>query len=231
MKREMTLFAFPFAGGSKHSYNFMKDLFPEYIQFFPVELPGRGSRIQEEPKVDIHDLVEDLYHQLKERLNGDYALYGHSMGSAVVYALVKRVIKENVRLPSHLFVSGRAGPSCPERSKRHLLTKDEFKRSVIDMGGIPEEVAQNDALMDFFEPILRADFQLLETMQYSPSVRLDIPITVMIGEKDLATVDEAMLWQNETSVPIQMHQFKGGHFFIFDYSQKIADLIADTLNQ
>lgn len=226
---KITLFALPFAGGSKYSYNILKNAMPESIVFFPIELPGRGTRMRDALLSNIHDLVDDIYKQIKDDLHQPYALYGHSMGTALVYLLTRRIIKENKPAPSHLIVSGRGAPSCKNDKIRHLMPKDQFKDELIALGGIPAELIEDEGVMDFLEPILRSDFQAIETYQYTSANPLHIPITVLMGKDDTPTMKDIMQWQLETAIPINIHQYPGGHFFIFNHLQQITDLMENTL--
>ena len=229
IKKEVTLFLIPFAGGNKYSFNCFKNLFAKNIIFSPLELPGRGMRIHEPLKFNIDDLVSDLYLQVKEQLDKPYAFYGHSMGSIVVYLLTKKIMSEGHAHPVHLFLSGRAGPSSTDKTQRYLLPKSEFRNELLQLGGMTDDMINDEALMDFFEPILRADFQVIETYQYKFSPPMNIPFTVFMGTSDRASLEEVGFWQKETIMPITLHQFSGGHFFIYDYSKLIADIVSQAL--
>lgn len=226
---KITLFALPFAGGSKYAYNILKNAMPQSITFCPLELPGRGTRMRDPLLSNIHDLVEDVYDQIKNNLHEPYALYGHSMGSALVYLLTRKIIREHKPAPSHLIVSGRGAPSCKAEKIRHLMPKDEFKDELIALGGIPSELIEDESIMDFLEPILRSDFQAIETYQHTSVEPLHIPITVLMGKDDTPTMKDIMEWQIETVIPINVHQYPGGHFFIFNHLEQITDLMENTL--
>jgi surfactin synthase thioesterase subunit len=204
-------------------------MFPSYIDFLPLELPGRGERSAERLKTDIHELIEDLYEQIKDRLHRPYALMGHSMGSMLIYLLTQKIISVNARPPAHLFISGSRGPSCDRREQRHLLPKDDFLAELIRLGGMPEEILIHQELWDYFEPILRADFMLLETYAYTSPPPIDIPFTIFVGNKDDLVSREVWTWQKESSLPIKLHTFEGGHFFIYENHKTISTIITNRL--
>ena len=56
----------------------------------------------------------------------------------------------------------------------------QIKRGDYCDGGVPEELADNHAVLDFFLPILRADFQLLETYQCDEVVPAACPISIFM---------------------------------------------------
>ncbi|MGD9658916.1 MAG: thioesterase II family protein, partial [Methylocystis sp.] len=76
-----TLFCFPCAGASAATYNRWRNRLPSWLRIEPVELPGRGARIAQEPIDDFASLVTQLTAELSRRLPPDYAFFGHSMGA------------------------------------------------------------------------------------------------------------------------------------------------------
>lgn len=230
----ITLFTLPFAGGSKYSYNAFTKFFPSFIDFQPLEVPGRGERIGDDLLPDIHLMAEDIFLQLKKYdLNKPYAIYGHSMGSILAYLVSQKIAKEQLPMPLHLILTGAAGPSWEERERdRHLLTKTDFKKKLEEYGGSPKEVLENEELFEFFEPILRNDFQAVETYYYKkPEKKLEIPVTVMIGLSEQVKIEEARLWEQETTGAFSVRQFPGGHFFIYDYTAEVVKVIITQLSK
>ena len=224
----MNLFIFPFAGGSSYSFDFIKKYISHKI--YVVGYPGRGNKMHQELIDDADVLVNRLYDELKGLLNTPYCFYGHSMGTLISFLLIKKIQQNNLLLPTHLFVSGRGAPSAPLDDIRYNLPKNEFWQKIKDLGGSPEEIFTNQDLMDFFEPALRADIKAIETYQYQPSEPFNFPISVLLGTDDKVTHEEAILWQKETTLPIKIHYFDGEHFFIFDHSKEIAELIMSGNN-
>jgi surfactin synthase thioesterase subunit len=223
---KVKLLCFPFAGGSKYSYNLYARATPRSVQIIPVEYPGRGARFKETLMTDIKQIVEDCFQRIKEYTSERYAIYGHSMGSVVAYLLTKKIIEHELPPPVHLFVSGRGGPSFVDAMPaRSLLAKDKFIEALKVLGGSPEEVLNDDGLMNFFEPIFRADFRALETYQYEDTEPLNIPITLMSGTEEYLTKDHINAWQRETTFPIDFKLFPGNHFFIFNHAAEIMKII------
>ncbi len=233
MSNEINLFCLPFAGGSKYSYHSYKELAPPLLNLIPLELPGRGMRIRQALLTDIHLMVDDLFAQMQPHLNKPYAIYGHSMGTFLGYLLTKRIVEANVyNKPLHLFFTGCRAPSVASReSKRHVMPKAQFIEKLKEYGGSPDEILNDKDLTDFFEPIIRADFRGIENYTYQETEPFDIPITVMIGLDEPVTHEDASAWQKETSLPVEVHQFPGKHFFIFQNQAKIINIIANNIEQ
>ena len=226
----VTLILLPFAGAGRNAYKEFSGSLPENIAVSPVELPGRGSRYSEELLISLDEMVEDIYEQIRPRLNQPYAIYGHSMGAILGYLLTKKITSNNINPPVHLFFTGRGGPSCRRsRIDIHKLPFDHFIERVRFYGGLPAEILDNKKYISFFEPILRADFQAVENYFYKASLPLTIPVTVAIGMEDTVTKEEAESWQQETTAGFELNQFPGDHFFIFKNQPTLMRLITNKL--
>ncbi len=227
------LYCLPFAGGSSYGYKGLELAATKHgIKVLPLELPGRGRRINEKLLNSIEEMAEDTLSQLIINLKDPYAIFGHSMGTLIGYVLTKKILMKGLTPPVHLFFSGSGGPSVPNaHSKLHLKSKADFLAGIREFGGSPAEVLENPELMLFFEPILRADFRATETFAYYPSEPFNIPITCMIGLSEQTTHMEALAWRKETVAGLDILDFPGNHFFIFDHFQQIADIINRKLQQ
>ena len=226
---EVTLICLPFAGGNKYSYLELFKYLPANVRPITLEPPGRGERVRENLLSDMYAMSEDLLLKVVDQVSQPYAIFGHSMGAILAYLLTQQIRKANLPLPIHLFASGNAGPSYKRASKYSLLTKDRLKQKLIELGGSPEELLEDDSLFQFFESIIRADFHAVETFQYRKSVPFNIPISVMMGEEDKYTVEDAELWLRESSHPVDIQLYPGGHFFLFEHREKVCKYIEQKL--
>ena len=229
--RQRTLFCLPFAGGSSYSYLEFQRNTDDFVRIAAMDLPGRGRRFPEPLLTNVHDMVDDVFGQIQERLDGAYAIYGHSLGAYIGYLLVERIIRERCPMPLHLFVSGREGPSVRGKEKdRHLLPRAEFIEVLKRFEGTTAEVLENQEMMDLFEPVLRADFQALDTYIYKKCEPFDVPITVMRGSDEHVKREDALRWQDETTKKISLLEFSGGHFFIFRYAPEICRIFSRVMS-
>lgn len=232
-KKEITVYCLPFAGGNTDSYRPFQKHISVPFRIRPIELPGRGRRIREPLLTNIHSMVEDILQQIGKELGRQrYVFYGHSMGALLAYLLTKRLVSTGQTPPLHVFCSGRKAPSLPhDRPFKHQLAKQNFLGYIDELRGLPAELLNNAEFMDFVEPILRADFQAVETYTYQPAPPLEVPITVLAGDKDPRTRPYTNLlpWKEESSYPVQIEQFTGEHFFLFEHVPGIAALFAKIL--
>jgi surfactin synthase thioesterase subunit len=224
------LFCLPFAGGSAYSYRNLLQYVSPHVKGHSIELPGRGERINESLLLRVPDMVEDIFGQIRHLLNEPYALYGHSMGALLAYLLTRKAIRENYAPPLHLFCTGRGSPSSlREKEHAHLLPREAFLGKILELGGSQQEVLEDDLLMEFFEPILRADFEAVDEYEYEASPPFSVPIVVVTGTEEEITDAEIRAWQQQTSCPLETIKLPGKHFFIFAWENTLAQLINTKL--
>ena len=94
---------------------------------------------------------------------------------------------------------------------------------------MPDEILQSEELLDYLEPILRTDFSVSETYSYKAHAPLDIPMTVITGTEEHMENEDILLWQKESSLPVDFKQMPGGHFFIFKHIDKLFETISEKL--
>lgn len=230
--KAINLFCFPYAGGDRFSYRQFEKIAPLFLNVVTLEYPGRGSRTNDPFVTDIKLLVTDLYNQISDRIhNGEYALYGHSLGGLLAYLLTKEILANYKTPPIHLFISGTIGPSAlaANPKKRHLMNREEFISEVRKLNGSSDEILQNEDIVTYFEPILRADFKTSESYVYEESELIDIPLTIFYGTQDEMSVEEIQQWQKEVRSKVDFRRFPGNHFFIQKYPKQIMELISKRI--
>lgn len=233
--QQMNIFCLPFSGGTVYSYQKFKPYFPKSAAMIPLELPGHGRRLREPLLTDVQAMSADIFQQIRHKSfdsaqDTPYALYGHSLGALLAYLVTLRIVQEDLPRPVHLFVSGHQGPAIPEKNRDlHLLPRKEFLRYLQQYGGIPDEVAAHAELMDLFIPLLKADFQAISTYHYLSADPLDLPVTVMFGSEENISKKKALAWQEVTTGEVQVREFPGQHFFIFEHAEAIVHLMLRTL--
>ncbi|PEX96115.1 thioesterase [Bacillus cereus] len=227
------LFCFPHAGGSAFSYAKWKNYFNPYIEVVPIELAGRGYRIEESLYQSMEEAVNDVYTSIVKQIeHSPYILYGHSMGSLIAYEVARKIQDSKNVLPEFLVLSGRNHPNSKMKNIRHNLPNEQFKREVIAMGGTPSGVLQSEELMGIFLPILRADFKIVETYIHDNNMQAcDIDFLIFNGENDeFTTYNQVIKWEQYTSKTCTFYSFKGNHFFLNENIEEIANRIIRKLD-
>ncbi len=230
--KKIKLFCFPYAGGSAIIYSKWKQYFDPSIELRPIELAGRGKRINEPLYNDIGDAVEDVFNIVKNEINGHpYSIFGHSMGGMISYLLSQKLRENKFPDAMHIFFSGWSAPHVirPDEKKYHLLEGEEFKKEVINLGGTPREFFEHPELLKIFLPLLKNDFKLSETDIKGEINPFDCNITVFLGKDDDFNSEQCDGWKKHTKKLCNIHYFEGGHFFLHDNTEKIVKLINHAL--
>ncbi|WP_292010119.1 alpha/beta fold hydrolase [Chryseobacterium sp.] len=208
---------FPFAGGNAYSYRGLIEPLEEYYDIVCTELPGRNNSSQYPLDNNLDNLVDFVFKKWIQPVNLErpYILYGHSMGG-IMLNLIARKIMENERVePSYLIVSGCAAPSVRRDQDLYKLSSFGFWKELEKKGGVPDYILENEEYKDYLEPILRNDFEAIETYNYKENRPVNVDMTVMYGTEESLDQESLVKWQDETTGELEILSFPGDHFFLF----------------
>lgn len=214
---QMRLFCLPHAGGGAAVYRPWAALIPPTIELRLVQLPGRETRLREQPYTRMTALIDALAQAVAADIDRPYSIFGHSMGALVAFELAHALRRLGLPTPICLFVSGRRAPQLPDPdSPIHQLSDGPFVGAMIRRyNGIPRVLLEDVELLRLFLPTLRADLELIETYSYQNDAPLDCPISVFGGQRDArASEAELLAWRVHTTAGFEIRQFPGGHFYL-----------------
>lgn len=209
------LFCFPYAGGGAPAYRDWIRALDNKVNICPIQLPGREERIIEKPYTDMYLLANNLADTI-ENIIGEKkcSFFGHSMGGKIAYETALELSRRGKNI-ERMFVSGCEAPHIPITNPIFNLPDEEFKKEIISFEGTPKELCEHKELFDFFLPLLRGDFTLVETYQAKGKVPIPCPITALYGTEDReASFEEVIEWKNYTKASFDVNAVEGGHFFI-----------------
>jgi medium-chain acyl-[acyl-carrier-protein] hydrolase len=228
----LRLFCFPYAGGSSIAYHNWISALPDGVAVYPVQLPGRGGRWHEAAFTRMPDLIDAAMDGLAPVLTGRFAFFGHSMGALIAFELARRLAVDGRPGPEKLYVSGRKAPHCvDDQTATYLLSTHEFVERLRLLNGTPRAALEDPELLDLVLPIIRADFELVQTYKCEPAVKLECPIGTFGGEIDShVSIHELEGWATHTSVSFSMELLSGDHFFILHQKQALLRSLSHDLD-
>jgi len=205
-------------------------LTPE-VEVAAVELPGRWGRMKEAPFRRLEPLLDALAQAITALPSCELAFFGHSMGALIAFELARELRRKGGPQPQHLFVSGRPAPQLPQTDPVTFdLPEADFIREIHKLNGTPKEVMEHEELMELMIPVIRADFELIQTYEYHHEEPLECPISAYGGLED-SEVPRAELaqWKNQTSSGFALHMLPGDHFFLRSARNELLGLISAEL--
>lgn len=226
------LICFSCAGGNGSEYFRWKNLLDDDIEIGVFTLPGRGSRFGERCVTDLSAVVSEVSAQVADFSDKPYAFLGHSLGSLLAFEICHGLQKSAARLPEHLFLSGRKAAHLPlTRRTYYDLPDQQLLAEVTKLGASNNSLLENTEFVELLLPILRADFQLNDSYQYTHTELLPVPITTFCGRQDTAVAaDDVARWRELSTAKVRSHLFDGGHFFIEQHAADIARIITAQMN-
>lgn len=233
----MTLFFFPHAGGSAKSYASFKRFLPKDLNVVTMELSGRFTRSAEPMLHDIQSCISDLFDKnenLPELLKaGDYAIFGHSMGTVLATEFVRQIREKGFPAPVHMFLSGKNAPDENLRCFGDIdKATDQEITEFFDRNSMTSSPVIPDAeLAAQLNRILCNDVRMAEKYSATPEqVQFGCDITAIYGTDDTMLKNADMNgWSRYTDGKCEVISFTGGHFYYTQHKEEVCKIICEKL--
>ncbi|MFF8492363.1 alpha/beta fold hydrolase [Streptomyces albidoflavus] len=227
----LTLYCLPYAGAAARIYEPWRTRLPDTVEVVPLELPGRGSRWSQRPQSRLPALLEDLAGAMDEARRAPYAVFGHSFGGILAYELVRHVTGQGYPPPVRLLVSACPAPHlATPRESTHDLSDEEFTERLRKLRGTPEELLENEELMELYLPTIRADYTILDAYRAPRTAPLGCPVTAFCGADDHEAGREQMAhWAAYGDGTVDIEEVTGDHFFLRDSEDEFLEKLAPHL--
>ena len=161
--KKLRLFCFPYAGGNAAIYNEWIDKIGEDIELVAIQLTGRSERMFEDTVDNMDELVDILYKIISTTLHEPFALFGHSMGGLIAYALEKKIEQFSNKKAEYVVISATKPLPNANKIKKHMMNDEDLTNVLRKHKASPEEVLNSKEMMEMILPMIRADYKLLET--------------------------------------------------------------------
>lgn len=227
---EMRVFCFAHAGGNASFFRDWRGT-ADLVEFYPVQLPGHGTRLSEPPLTRLADIVDAFAEAAEPLLDRPFALFGHSFGAWLAYAAAQQIRTSYGQSTRHLFVSGNVPPPRSLNNDNILLKSDEEAYEYMNIiSETPQELLNDIDFLNHIIPIFRNDINILRSYKDDNNQILNCPITAFLGCEDPLHLQASVLaWRDYTSGPFDHHLFPGDHFYLKKYRDELTLMIASSL--
>lgn len=219
------LICIPYAGGTATSYQQLSTCLGEQWEIVVTDPPGHGSNTM--PLIDnLESLVSYYLDLYQEHFTSSFALFGYSMGGKIVHRMAQELEERDVH-PLAVFISSMYSPNIVPQRLAHL-EKNLFLKHLLSLGGIQKELLEHEEFVNYFLPIIRADFKAVEEHLYENKHIINTPMHVFVGLQDeRATPDSVHDW-TKWAHQISFSYFDAGHMFLSEYADLIAKKVTDV---
>lgn len=181
------VYAFGEAGTGAAAWKGFRAGLGEQAEVRAIRLPGRESRYNERPVSSVREHLDDLADDLAALVDGDerpYVLVGLCVGSLSAFELARFLTVRDGHRPGGLVVGQQRAPAeLPgDAAPVHTYSKEEFRAWCEEYLRDRPQLA-TPATLDFFAPMLQADFSLVPTYRYAPSPLLSCAVTAVCDDE------------------------------------------------
>jgi len=221
------LLCFPYAGGQSLAFRPLARQLPPDWGVWAIDSPGHGWCAG--PALDTIGQMSAMYlEHLPPELVKGAVLFGHSLGGCVAYALTERLLEKGHTPPALVLSAARPPHRAAEYDSFLEMDDQQLLHTLIQIGGVPAEWAQEPDVFDHFKEALRADFHAFES--FEPSSTLDgVPVLVFGGLADVVCRPEHVLEWSWFCPRCRTEFVPGAHMFLQTNPEAIASHLVTYL--
>lgn len=227
----VSFFCFPHAGSGASVYAGWGEAVSRYFSYYPVQYPMRENRKADKMPGSIRELAEVIAEENLEIFSEKPCVFfGQCLGALIAFETALALKRRSVETPTLIIAAGCPSPGTSFSAE---LGENDDNSAVAEyfvrLGYISREIAENKMYLDFFMPVLRADYLLMQTYKAVPGEKVSCPVMTVYGNEDTEVNDETLTdWENYTSAGTIKKMYTGGHFCMTD--ENLADLLSEADN-
>lgn len=225
-----TLLVFPHAGAGASAYRAFSKALSRHFRVLVFQYPGRQDRAAEPPLTSLPAIATGAFEEFatsEHRGSGPIAAFGHSMGGWVAFEFVRVAESRGVTV-RELNVSAAVAPANAVNKPPHPTDDESILDHLTALDGTDSAVFGNRDLMRLAIPVIKADYRACDAYSCAADVKIAARIHALGGDRDpIVTLSDLYGWgQHTDSADVTM--FDGGHFFINEHVEAVAELLAQS---
>jgi surfactin synthase thioesterase subunit len=215
------LFCIPYSGCGASMYRSWPR-FTGDLEICPVQLPGRESRMRDQPAETYQELAAALIDGLLPYLDRPFAFFGHCAAALPGYEAALQLAARGYPVPARVFVSSQVAPHQGPHGRFLEMTDAQLRATLSELiavaGGKPVP-----SLIDLSLEILLADIELNKRYRLDVPVALACPITALGWRQDAEVDPELMAgWAECGQTTFRL--LDGQHYSFMDGSPELMDM-------
>ena len=218
---------FPHAGGAAAAYRpLAKALSANDVDAFVVQYPQRADRRNHPAADSIGALALELFEAGDWGSAAPLSLFGHCMGAVVAFEFA-RVAERNGVPVRVLWASAGQAPSTVAASGPLPISDSGVLADMVDLGGTDPVLLEDEEFVELLVKAVQADYHAFNAYSCRPDVCIRADIHAVVGNRDHRIGREMLAaWGTHTSGRFMLSDFDGGHFYLNDHLNTVAQLVS-----
>jgi surfactin synthase thioesterase subunit len=222
------LLVFPHAGAGASSYREFSKVVSKKFDVIVFQYPGRQDRAAEALFGSLPEIAAGAFGEFstsQHNRGGPIVTFGHSMGAMVAFEFVRIAEAQGIDV-RQLNVSATVAPCHAAAKKPRPENDEEILDHLTALEGTDTDVFANREIMKLALPVIKGDYQACDGYSCAEDIKVAAPIHAMGGDQDpYVTIGDLYGWGKHTDT-IKVTMFDGGHFYLHDHIDAIAELLA-----
>lgn len=222
------LFAISHTGAGAAPFAGWRRWLPADVELAAVRLPGRESRIGEDPIESVDEAVSVVASAIETCNPLEFAIFGQCSGALLAFEVTRQLRIRGARLPQRLIVASQPPPDrIPAEARIHELPDQELYEEIRRSGAISSEIEYGGPLWDLVSPTIRSDYATFSKFLYKESKPVDTSIVAVLGAADNCLSEADMRgWQRHATGRFEIRTVSAGHLIAASAAEELAPIVS-----